>query len=472
MGYFGGTYESAQTDERKEFNRMLSFVKKSREKVSYIIVYSVDRFSRSGANAIYIKEQLKQRGILIQAVTQPVDASTPNGSFQQNIQIIFSEYDNQIRRMKCMAGQREALLKGEWIQRPPYGYDIVKKDGRRRLVVNETGKLLRKAFHWKAFEGLSIEDIVRRLSASGLKSLYSQKLSAIFRNPFYCGIISHSALNGNVIEGTHEKLISKELFLKVNNVLQEHRHGYSIMFDNDDVPLKNFLKCGHCGENMPGYIVRKKGLWYYKCRTKGCCNNKSATVLHETFLEALSAMTIPLPVMTVVKEQLKNSYQAITGEQDELSAKIEHQLAEIQQRLDRLEERFIMEEITREMFDKYRSKFLQEKRETELQLAQRSKKVSNLDECIARTVNFCSNLQKMWKVSGYKDKQRMQYLIFPEGISYDKKNNVCRTTRINSIFLQSALLAQNLSNKKTGIPALNISYSGLVGPPGLEPGTT
>src|SRR5947209_2209210 len=45
MGCFGGTYESAKTDERKEFNRMLQFVKKSRVKISYIIVYSVDRFS-------------------------------------------------------------------------------------------------------------------------------------------------------------------------------------------------------------------------------------------------------------------------------------------------------------------------------------------------------------------------------------------------------------------------------------------
>lgn len=54
VGYFGGTYESAKTDERREFNNMLSFVKRSCDKVSCIIVYSVDRFSRSGANAIYL----------------------------------------------------------------------------------------------------------------------------------------------------------------------------------------------------------------------------------------------------------------------------------------------------------------------------------------------------------------------------------------------------------------------------------
>src|ERR1043166_8670646 len=67
MGYFGGTYESAKTDERKEFNNMLAFVQKSSRKIAHIIVYSVDRFSRSGANAIYIAEQLKREGISLYA---------------------------------------------------------------------------------------------------------------------------------------------------------------------------------------------------------------------------------------------------------------------------------------------------------------------------------------------------------------------------------------------------------------------
>ena len=125
MESFGGTYESAKNDERKEFNKMLSFVKKSKEKIPYIIVYSVDRFSRSGANAIYLKEQLRHQGVHILAVTQPSDTATPSGSLQQNIQFIFSEYDNQLRREKCMSGVKEALLRGEWCHRPPSGYDSV-----------------------------------------------------------------------------------------------------------------------------------------------------------------------------------------------------------------------------------------------------------------------------------------------------------------------------------------------------------
>ena len=48
------------------------------------------------------------------------------------------------------------------------------------------------------------------LKAQGVK-IYKQKLSMIFSNPFYCGIISNKLLNGKLVEGQHEKLISKTL---------------------------------------------------------------------------------------------------------------------------------------------------------------------------------------------------------------------------------------------------------------------
>src|SRR5437868_8606035 len=60
VAYFGGTYESAKTDGRKEFDQMLTFANKKTNKVSIIIVYSLDRFSRSGAHALYIIDLLQK----------------------------------------------------------------------------------------------------------------------------------------------------------------------------------------------------------------------------------------------------------------------------------------------------------------------------------------------------------------------------------------------------------------------------
>jgi predicted site-specific integrase-resolvase len=64
LANFGGTYESVQNDEWKEFTSMLSYVKKSKEKVSYILVYSFERFSRND-NSIWLSGQLRKLGIEI-----------------------------------------------------------------------------------------------------------------------------------------------------------------------------------------------------------------------------------------------------------------------------------------------------------------------------------------------------------------------------------------------------------------------
>src|SRR5687768_11825744 len=114
LAFFGGTYESAKTDERNEFNRMIRFSRNQKEGVSHILVYSLDRFSRTGDNAIFISSELKKQGISIVSVTQPIDVSTHSGILQQNIQFIFSKYDNDLRKEKCMAGMKEKLLRGEW----------------------------------------------------------------------------------------------------------------------------------------------------------------------------------------------------------------------------------------------------------------------------------------------------------------------------------------------------------------------
>jgi hypothetical protein len=67
------------------------------------------------------------------------------------------------------------------------GYDIVRSNGERKIVVNKQGKLLRKAFEWKA-QGMKNEEILSELRASGLKT-YKQKLSQIFSNPFTAALL-------------------------------------------------------------------------------------------------------------------------------------------------------------------------------------------------------------------------------------------------------------------------------------------
>lgn len=476
LGYFGGTYESAKTDERKQFNTMLSFVKKSKQKIGCIIVYSVDRFSRSGANAIFISEQLKQQGIAIHSVTQPTDVSTASGKLQQNIQFIFSEYDNQLRREKCMSGVKEALLRGQWCHKPPLGYDILRTNGVRKLIINQKGKLLKNAFLWKANDQLPTEEIRQRLEKMGLK-IRHQWLSEILRNPFYCGYISHNALEGELVTGTQEKLISEAIFLKANQVLQRNNHGYKIQHENQHVPLKGFLRCGHCGGNMAGYIVKKKNLWYYKCRVIGCANNKSAKEIHGTFRDMLGYLSLPKTeedntlqnIHEAIRIEITAAYQRANQQSTEDSHSLTVKINELKKLLDRLEERFILEEITKEMFNKYKQKYEADIRVLEQQLGETQNGVSNLDNCIEKAIAVSSNLQELWEIKDYYGKQKLQQLVFPDGISYDKKNNRCRTKRVNWVFALIANVNEAFNKKISGTFSNFLDDAALVELRGVEP---
>lgn len=169
VAFFGGTYESAKTDGRKEFQRMLDLIRQSKGKISQILVYTLDRFSRTGGAAIKLATDLREKyGVNVFAVTQPTDTSNPSGVLHQNIQLLFSEFDNQLRKQKAIAGMKEKFKRGVWVVKPPVGYDIVKSNGERKIIVNEEGKKLKKAFEWK-LQGVKNEEIVSRLKALGVK---------------------------------------------------------------------------------------------------------------------------------------------------------------------------------------------------------------------------------------------------------------------------------------------------------------
>jgi DNA invertase Pin-like site-specific DNA recombinase len=363
VAYFGGTYESAKTDDRKEFNKMIQYVKKSRN-VAYIIVYSYERFSRSGiSGAKIVQDLMMEHGIMTLAASQDLDPTTAAGQLQQNMLFIFGKMDNDMRRDKTTTGMREVIRKGYFPFNPPIGYTNLNK-GRavdQTIVVNTEGALLRKAFLWKANENMENATIVRKLNDLGLKT-NEKTLGHVFSNPFYCGIIVSRLLPGEIIEGNHEAMISKELFLKVNNIVEENRH-HPVSHNEDDqnLPLKRFMRCGKCDTPMTGYLVRKKGLYYYKCRVKGCGTNKSAKDAHEQFKTLISVFDINIDARELLGEWLKELFMVALEDQLENQRLLKAKMTEVNQRIEVVEERHAIGEIDRELFTKFIGKYTVER---------------------------------------------------------------------------------------------------------------
>lgn len=461
QGYFGGTYESAKNDERKEFNRMLDFVRTAREKISYILVYTLDRFSRSGVNGAFISNSLMEQGIKVIAVTQYADADTPSGKLHQNMLYMFAEFDNALRRDKTIAGMKDALRRGEWVAGVPVGYDSVVVNGQKSIVPNETAEHIRKAFQMKAAGTPNIE-IVQYLRPY-LPHVYPQKLDWILRNPFYCGLMSHGVLGDEVVKGRHEPIITRELFIKANN-LPDPRRGHTKTFEDEFLPLRRHVSCAECGRPMTGYLVKKKWLYYYKCNSKACASNRSADKMHEEYKQLLYTLTLESKVI----EPLIIMYRSIFAElnEDSLTEKKQAQksLKEIQVKIDKVEERFILGEIERGMYDKFKLKYEGEKREFADVVSRTDLNPSNLDNSIKKVVDLAIKLPHAWEKGGFEEKQKLQRLVFPEGVRYDRKNTTYLTTKVNSFFSLTASFSGSWNDIKKEERAIFALKSNLVTP--------
>jgi site-specific DNA recombinase len=467
-----------QGDERKEFVRMISFAKKAKEKISYIIVYSLERFSRTGDNAIWLSRQLRELGVTIVSVTQPIDTSNPSGVLQQNILFLFGQYDNDLRRQKCVAGMKEKLLKGEWLGVVPLGYkyDRSGSSKEQNIVLNESAPLIKKAFIMK-LQGASNVEISDSVSKKGLR-LTVKRLTETLRNPFYCGYVAHNLLDGELVKGKHPALITEEMFLQVNEILKKVPKGFKWKEENDHLPLRKFIKCLECNTPFTGYLrekVLKNGkvlhFHYYKCYTQGCKCNRSNQLIHTKFIELLNQYQLDKNLIPLMRKQLEitwnNLMDSMAGDSKSMIAK----LSDLKGRLEKVEDRFAEGEIDRSIYEKASGKLKAEIKQISEELEKSQINISNPSELIEKGVVFASELANCWLNGDYEERQMVQIILFPEGIIYDKENDTFRTSSVNKAIELIAELSSSSNQKKGRQTNTRNDLSPSVAGTGLEPVT-
>lgn len=468
---YGGTYESAKTDERKEFQRMLEDVKKDKS-ISTILVYSYDRFSRSGANGIFLLENLKKLGVKIVAVTQDVDSTTPTGNFQQNLYMLLSKLDNDMRKDKSVSGTKSLLQKGYWPYSTPRGYTNLNKfttADKHNYIVNEEGKILRKAFIWKATGKFSNKQIVEKLAQAGVK-VTIRYLGWILANPFYCGYISVSLMPGQIFRGKHPALIDEDTFLKANNISRENpRFGVKKIREKSELPLKIFMKDAISGSPLTGYLNNKKKLFYYKSIKQGTNLSISAKILNKKFEQAIQNFEYDQKYQERLRKILTEKLKVHFADAEASEKNSRKRISELKGQLEKVEERFVLGEISKEQYMKFSSLYEQQIKNIELEIGQFEKISSNLEKAVEKGLVIAQNLRQLWVSSDYHEKQRLQYLVFPEGMIYNKQTDEVLTTRVNSLFGEIALLSKSSAKNKKGDLLQDHLFGSRVVPTGIEP---
>ncbi len=444
-----GAKESAKSDDRKEFQEMLRFSKK--ENISHIVFYSYDRFSRAGNLGLI--DELRAKGIKVHSATQAVDDETASGRMMQKFYLVIAEMDNEQRREKVIEGQKNKLRKGEWIGLPPIGYEkrfvTGKKEhdhDKKQCFINDTGKLLMQAFLWKHKEKISNVEVIARLKKMGL-SLDLSQLTRIFRNPFYCGYITSTLLDeGELIRGKHEALISEEIFLRVNGIVNEITRGWNIIRENDEMPLKASIRCSKCDRPLTAYPQKGKYI-YYKCPNNGCCVNVSNKKLHSLFEAELSKFSINTNLIPAIKTQLECTYWTIHDRDSSREKPMKDELTRLKNELETMEFNLAVGKITPEIFAKHSTLHQDKIKSIDKELKILVNDSSNLSTFLDSAIQNAGNLVKMWQNLDYTGKVRLQKLVYPDGFLYQPETNTVRTLTVNPIFSAIASISQIFQSK-------------------------
>ncbi len=175
---------------------------------------------------------------------------------------------------------REKLRRGEWSGWAPVGY---LNDYKTHTIVIDPDKylLVRKMFELYATGNYTVAEITKeanRIGLTGQRNLNMNKntIHRMLRNPFYCGLFYY---NGELHEGTHQPIISKEIFDKVQQILKTRGKG-NYNCGKTGFVFRGFIRCAECGCLITA--EEQKGYHYYHCtKKKTPCSQPTRGYLRE-----------------------------------------------------------------------------------------------------------------------------------------------------------------------------------------------
>ena len=93
----------------------------------------------------------------------------------------------------------------------------------------------------------------------------------------------------------------------------------------------------------------------------------------------------------------------------------------------------------------------------------------NLEKAVEKCLMIAQNLNNMWVTANFENKRRLQNVVFPEGIFYDKQKEEVRTKKMNSLFLSIPPLQRVIGENKKGNLLEDYLNAGKVPRTGIEP---
>lgn len=272
-GFTGGNID------RPALQRLLADIKAS--KVDCIVVYKVDRLSRSLMDFARIMETFDRHEVSFVSITQHFDTTHSMGRLTLNILLSFAQFEREIIGERIRDKIAASRKKGKWTGGTPIlGYDVDRSTGSPKLVVNsvESSRVL-QIFEMYLEHGTLlavVAELDRRCWRSkawttrggkrkGDEPIDKCRLHGVLTNVLYIGQVRHKE---NIYPGEHEAIVPEKLFLRVQRQLRQNRtNGNPTLRNRHGALLRGLLYCKACSRMMTHTFTSRgsKRYRYYTC---------------------------------------------------------------------------------------------------------------------------------------------------------------------------------------------------------------
>ena len=265
--YDDGGYSGGSTD-RPDLQRLLNDIRT--RKIDVIVVYKVDRLTRSLADFAKLVELFDAHSVSFVSVTQQFNTTTSMGRLTLNMLLSFAQFEREVTSERIRDKIAASKRKGLWVGGPlPLGYEL--RDGRLTVVEDEAERV--RLIFRKYLEVSGINELVRELRDQNIRTkvrvLSSNRsrggipfgrgmLSHLLRNRFFVGEVAYK---GEILPGEQPAIIDRDLFDAVQQKLSDQQSHTTLTRQKAEHLLAGLL-FDDAGHRMIATHATKGGVRY------------------------------------------------------------------------------------------------------------------------------------------------------------------------------------------------------------------
>ena len=434
--------QTAKKPGRKKFNKMLERIEAG--EANGILAWLPDRLSRNSIDSGKIIYMLDEHVLIDLKFPHFWFENTPQGKYMLANEFNASKQYVDNLSLNTKRGLRQMVRDGRYPRGAPLGYY---NDPRTKTIKidRKTAPIVQGAFELYARGDKRLDEIANFLYRSGIQTkqgiIRSKKttgnkphsrtrVTRMLSNPFYYG---HFLYLGEIHEGKHTGIISKQLFDKVQAVLK--RRGKPTRKVNDPLPLCGLVYCT-CGMMFTAEIRTKRQkngnvhvYTYYRCTRKSktvrCVEpHIRAEALDTQLSNLLACYAMPTAWADKLRELInqdeakeKTEYSAVTGA-------LHANIAQLSEKLQRLLDSYLDGDVERELYQAKRAEILGEKKLLQEQIEQTTLGVSTWVEPMKQWIETAVSICKIAQSDDLRAKKLLLLEIFGSNLKMRQKEVV------------------------------------------------